>query len=613
VSIFSQAGRHGGGARKPLSGLRVVATLPPKHFFGGNNLVRAREHCDALRNLGAAVYEFDTAAVYAGDLSKIDQQKRDIIEFRPDVAVSTPNAGYVMQGCLFTDLDRRNLFIDELELPVVLYWDHALTQLSHYSLEPCPRGPSDSQGGVLERLRTLFADPRIVHLFPDSGHMQEFSNLGIGSFGEEAWYVQGVGSVFVDVGLQTDRSGFDDEVAFFGNLYLASSKRIPYAADPPLAQLRERARAASGADWRLSAYHAYRDAIAALDPREQIALRLVPDQSFFWHFMRNELSLFMNGDERLRILKSCGKTIAYFGNFNDPDSNAMMPDNSLLRGALPYGAMLATAFQRTMVTVDVAHAAFINGFSPKSMACFAAGGFALTSYKADIARALGPLAEEICCNDEDDFATKLDFFLTRERRRHEVASQIAAIVRHKYSSEALFARTLPIALDWFKARGTREGFNRSPPPARIVASADLAMLSSEPHWIGANVTGGNPAVVETTRESWGYSATMPLAQLRQSCEAKGDPLFWKIEAEVLEGDVGIGLIDNGVLIAEKRLNATDGRKSIYLPAVITTADLMVRNGPHDGVSRIAIYAVFLGQSALRRSAPLGGTSAQPAH
>jgi len=602
VSIFSRAGRRGEGARKPLSGLRVVTTLPPKHFFGGHNLLQAREHCDALRNLGATVYEFDTAAVYASDLSNIDRQKREIIEFRPDVVVSTPNAGYVIQGCLLTDLDRpnggsQNLFIDELELPVILYWDQALTQSGYYSFGPCPAGPSDSQDGALEKLRTLFTDPRVVHLFPDSGHIEELGKLGIGSFGEDAWYVQGAGNAFVAAGLQMAGSVFEDDVAFFGNLYLASSRKIPYAANPVLAQLRERARAASGADWRLSAYHAYRGAIASLDGSEQIALRLVPNQSFFWHFMYNELSRFMNGDERLRLLNSCGKAIAYFGNFNDPDSNAMMPENSLLRGTLPYNAMLARAFQRTRVMVDVANAEFINGFSSKLMACFAAGGFALTNYRADMVRALGPLAEEICCNDEAEFAGKMDFFLTRERRRHEVASEIATVVRHEYSSEALFARTLPLALERLKARGTRKRFNRSAPPARIVASADLSMLGSEPHWTGANVTGGNPTLIETTRVSWGYSATMPLGQLRQSCETKGESLFWKIEAEVLNGDVGVGLIDNDILIAEKRLNAADGRKTIYLPAVIPTADLMVRNGPHDGTSRIAIYAVLLGQPA----------------
>ena len=51
----------------PLSGLRLATTLPPAGWFGGNNLVRAREHATALRELGAAVYEFDTAAVYAND------------------------------------------------------------------------------------------------------------------------------------------------------------------------------------------------------------------------------------------------------------------------------------------------------------------------------------------------------------------------------------------------------------------------------------------------------------------------------------------------------------------------------------------------------------------
>ena len=53
-----------------------LTTLPPKSWFGGNNLVRALEHGQALRDLGAAVYEFDTVAMYGNDVSRIEQQKR---------------------------------------------------------------------------------------------------------------------------------------------------------------------------------------------------------------------------------------------------------------------------------------------------------------------------------------------------------------------------------------------------------------------------------------------------------------------------------------------------------------------------------------------------------
>src|SRR5438477_342893 len=82
----------------PLSRLRLVTTLPPKSWFGGNNLARAREHGQALRALGAAVYEFDTEAMYANDLSRIEQQKQEITAFRPDLVIGTPHGGYVVQG-----------------------------------------------------------------------------------------------------------------------------------------------------------------------------------------------------------------------------------------------------------------------------------------------------------------------------------------------------------------------------------------------------------------------------------------------------------------------------------------------------------------------------------
>jgi spore maturation protein CgeB len=108
---------------------------------------------------------------------------------------------------------------------------------------------------------------------------------------------------------------------------------------------------------------------------------------------------------------------------------------------------MADAFRRTRLTIDVAHAAFIDGFSRKLVSCFAAGGFALTNRKPDIARALGPLADEITYDSADEFAGKVDFFLGHHQRRLEVAREIGAMVRRKYSAEALFARTLPQALE----------------------------------------------------------------------------------------------------------------------------------------------------------------------
>lgn len=149
--------------------------------------------------------------------------------------------------------------------------------------------------------------------------------------------------------------------------------------------------------------------------------------------------------------------------------------------------------------------------------------------------------------------------------------------------------------------------NERDTPVRTLASANLGELSTEAHWIAARITHGNPAVVETTQTPWGYSATLPLARLREKHRSCGGSLFWEVEVEVLDGDVGVSLIDRDTLIAERILKAADGRKTIYLPAVASEADLMIRNGPNDGKSKIAIYDVRLMAPCIASGVPNNNT------
>lgn len=599
-------GERARSASTPLSGLRLVTTLPPKRIFGGWDLSRAREHSDGLRHLGATVYELDTTAFFDGNLPAIKQQQSNIIEFRPDAAIATPHAGYLLEGArlargAFPEKCARNLFLDEPRLPVILFWDHTLVHAPRFLLEQHPKNPDESRSGALKILRDLFARPNVIHFFPDSAHAAELGRVGVTSFDDDRFYVQAIGSPFLEFALQAAQSNsFDEEVAFFGNIYLDSAKGIPYARDQALGRLRERARAAHAADWSLSPYRAYVQAIDALGSGERAALRLLPDESFFWRFLYDELVFFMNGDERLRKLRSCAREVAFFGNFADADSTAMMAGNHRMRGSLPYGRILAEAVRRTRVVVDIANAPFINGFSVKLVDFFAAGGFVLTDRKKDIGRAFGPLADEICCHSPDEFAGKLEFFLTHEPRRFEVSREIGAIARAKYSAEALFARTVPQALEQLKARGVWKiirrrlrRFEQPQPSVQTLAAADVSQLSAQPHWIGARVIPGTWMVVETIDAPWGYSATLPLARLRQNHRGDDDRLFWQVEVEVYAGNVGLSLIDGESLLAERVLTAGDGRRTIYLPAEATATDLMVRNGPSKGQSRIAIYNVRL--------------------
>jgi len=126
-----------------------------------------------------------------------------------------------------------------------------------------------------------------------------------------------------------------------------------------------------------------------------------------------------------------------------------------------------------------------------------------------------------------------------------------------------------------------------------LASADLKGLVSASHWVGASVTAGDPTIVDTVDLPWGYSAILPLAPLRKMHSGDDGSLFWEVEAEVSSGEVGIGLIDNDQMVAEKLLKDIDGRTKIYLPAAAIGAALLVRNGANNGASRVRIYGVRL--------------------
>jgi hypothetical protein len=49
-------------------------------------------------------------------------------------------------------------------------------------------------------------------------------------------------------------------------------------------------------------------------------------------------------DKMVLAQQSCGGEVAYFGNFNDAASNALMADKFRLRGALRQNGALAAAF-----------------------------------------------------------------------------------------------------------------------------------------------------------------------------------------------------------------------------------------------------------------------------
>ena len=437
---------------RPLSGLRLVVTLPPRDWFGGVDHARARDQIAALTKLGASVYEFDVASMYMPDRSQLQAQIEGIRAFKPDAVIGTPHAGYAVQGGMANVESGRpfNIFFDQLDLPTVLYWDHFLTQAPYYILHPWPRTPDESATGALDQLRKLLAHPRTVHFFPDSGHIEELRKLGLAAVDDESWFVTAVSMEFVFYGKRIFPffRKFEDDLAFFGNIYLAASKELPYETESGIRGLRDRALAACAANWNLPPYLAYRQAM-----RASPAAWLDSDQSFYWRFLYDELSYVANAEHRLRILTASNRPVAFYGGFADPNARDAIADAGCVpRGSVRFGGELAAAYERTRITLDVVNGPFIAGFSPKLLECFASGGFCLTTRRADIKRTFGDLGDAIGFSDDAELAAKIENFLTRSGERRKMSRAIREIILRNHTAAALFTRSLPGALERLRSR-----------------------------------------------------------------------------------------------------------------------------------------------------------------
>jgi hypothetical protein len=437
-----------------------VVTLPPPGFFGGLDRRRADDHAAALRALGASVYEFKTEAIYSNDRAMLEHEIADIRTFAPDAVIGTQHAGYAIQGGMIDQPDlasgrpSRNLFLDVLELPTVLYWDHVLTQAAKYIMRSWPSSPQQSPSGVMQQLKRLMTHPLAVHFLPDSGHAAELDRMGAVAFDYDPFFVTAVSELFVQHGREEHGPPLRPEkLSFFGNFYFAATEQIPYRDQADLRKLRHAALARCEADWDLSPYEAYAAAADETPADSRTKLKLDPNESFYWRFLYDELSIVANGEHRFRLLAACKRPVAFYGGFGDPSSRAVIADRAwLLRESLPYGEFLAEAYRSTSLTLDVVNAPFINGFSPKLLECFAAGGFLLTTRKRDILTAFGGLADAIGYSSADELAAKIDHYLTRDSERRSVTREMQEIIRRDYTAAALFERTLPSAVERVHAR-----------------------------------------------------------------------------------------------------------------------------------------------------------------
>jgi hypothetical protein len=426
----------------PLSGLRIVATLPPHTWFGGIDYNFAVEMIAELRDLGATVFELQVGSFITQNEVYIEDSIQALKTFRPDVALGLPNALYIL---LCSTPKRQNVFRDVLQIPTLMLWDHGLLQLPQQILGPLPGSPAESSSGSIRRLKKILDHPLYVHYSPDRGHIAALDKLGVVSGSNVRFFLQPAYPNFMRYGYRTPpANAYRTRLAFAGNVYLNAARNLAFRSDPTLAAIEQRVLAAKKSRLTECLWDLITAEIEALDRPTRKRLRLDPNHTFFWNFLHEEIETVGNTDVRLSVLTGLRREYDFYGNFVEPDSVAKLRDQYRIkfRKSLDYFNELPLLFMNSDVIVDVINLGYNSGISPKVMGCFACGGLMLFDYKDDFYQSMGDIGNQVMYRSVDHLNALVEEYLGNPHKRRDVARYLQHRVVSEFGFDTLAKRIL---------------------------------------------------------------------------------------------------------------------------------------------------------------------------
>jgi hypothetical protein len=432
----------------PLAGLRVVTTMPPHTWFGGVDYNFAVEMSEELRALGAEVVGLDVAAFNCRNERYIGDAIAKLRAFRPDVALALPNALYSL---LCMTPKQENVFIDILQIPTLLLWDHGLLQLPKQILAPLPSTPAEASAGAIRRLRKILNHPLYFHYSPDRGHIDAMHKLGIIDRRKVHFFLQPAYPNYVRHGYRTVPGGsFRTRIAFAGNVYLQAARTLPFREEPVFEGIEKRVLTAKKSRLNECLWDLILGEIGALDGGTRRRLGLDADSTFFWNFLHEEIETVGNTDVRLSVLTGLEREYDFYGNFVEPASVNTLRDRYRVRfrKCLDYFTELPLLFMNSDLIVDVINLGYNTGISPKVMGCFASGGMVLFDYKDDFYQGMGEAGDQVMYRSVEHLNRMVDEYLGNPRRRRDVGRFLQHRAATEYSWAALGKKILADEAVW---------------------------------------------------------------------------------------------------------------------------------------------------------------------
>jgi hypothetical protein len=416
--------------------------MPPPTWFGGIDFALATEMASELREQGAEVFEVDINCFVTNNELSVAHILEALLSFRPDLAISLPNAGY---GLLCATPAHEHVFRDILQIPMVMLWDHGLFQFPKLVLDPLPRSPIDARPGSLKRLKEALDHPLFVHYSPDRSHIDALDRLGIIGRENVRFFLQPAYPNFMRYAYRTPpSSAFRTRIAFAGNVYLEARRKLEFRHWPTLAGIEARVLAMKQEKLTDSLWDLMQSELSRIAARDRQELRLDPDSSFFWSFVHDEIEVVGNTDVRLAILTGLRRSCDFFGNFIEPAAVPSLREEFgvKFRKSLGYFNELPLLFMNSDLIVDVINLGYNSGISPKVMGRMACGGIALFDYKEDFRREMGDVANEVMYHSIDHMNDLIDEYLSNPRKRRDAARYLQHRVTSEFSFGALIQRIL---------------------------------------------------------------------------------------------------------------------------------------------------------------------------
>lgn len=413
--------------------------MAPQGSFGGHDYDMGVTVRDMFAQLGATIMEFSLSEW------EVPNRRGEIIarirEFSPHFATGFPNAGY---GLLAQDGepgsdDADNVFADILSIPLILNWDHILTQAPHYYLLSRMH---EHRAGALRVLRQRLGHPMLRHYSPDTGHIATFERLGILEPRRAKHYFPGARNHFVEAGRTMAEPSAKGRIGFAGNIYAARGEKLAELRHPVIKKLDEIILQTKRDHWTGAGWDLLLEAIEQIPADVRNKLGLDPDYPVFWLLALDLLGDRVSTMFRLEVLGSIPHPIDFVGNFADPESSQALAKFEHIRycGSADFFKELPEVYRSREIWVDATNAPFINGCGAKALDCFAAGSMMLIDYREDLKSTLGDLADSFMYRGKDELVDKVDYYLSHPAERIEVVEKVQAVIRERLTYQHHFER-----------------------------------------------------------------------------------------------------------------------------------------------------------------------------